>query len=254
MTSARPAFNRNYLDAEYKKYSANLERPVTIYLIGGGAMAFRNLKTATKDVDFLVENNADAKSLIKAVEKSGYSPKKSLTPDYEQMLATAILEDKRGFRVDIFTKKVCNKLELTPTMKARATETLEYAPNLTIRILANEDIMLLKGVTDRQNDQDDMEAIIRQTRLDWQAILDESDSQHNTTWESAIYEKLAAIAEKGYRIPILRQLEKRNGKNTIVQAILDRLSNNMPLEDAKAELRSMGFAKKEIDEAWLEHK
>jgi len=165
MTRGRPKFGKDYLGKEFQKYSFHLERPFVAYLIGGGAMAFRGLKNATKDVDFLVENAVDAAALVKTLEETGYRGRKVLAPDYEQMLASAVLENDDGFRVDLFTRKVCNALELTPSMKARAKERLVYPPNLEIRLVANEDLVLFKGITDRQGDLDDMEIIIRQVRL-----------------------------------------------------------------------------------------
>ena len=51
----RRSFNKNYLQQEFDKLDAKTQ-PVTLYLIGGGAMAFYGLKEATKDIDIILTN------------------------------------------------------------------------------------------------------------------------------------------------------------------------------------------------------
>ena len=47
-------FDSEYIRSELKRISDHLETPLTVYLIGGGSMAFRNLKETTKDIDLVV--------------------------------------------------------------------------------------------------------------------------------------------------------------------------------------------------------
>jgi hypothetical protein len=46
----RRSFDRDYLKQEFDKLNAIAERPLALYLIGGGAMAFYGLKVVTKDI------------------------------------------------------------------------------------------------------------------------------------------------------------------------------------------------------------
>lgn len=52
--SGRPQFGRKYIEAEFERIASELESAVTAYLVGGGAMAFRELKDTTKDIDLVV--------------------------------------------------------------------------------------------------------------------------------------------------------------------------------------------------------
>jgi len=49
-------FRRNYLENEFKKLNDELPEHVDLYLIGGGAMSFQNLKVATKDIDVVLKS------------------------------------------------------------------------------------------------------------------------------------------------------------------------------------------------------
>ncbi len=47
-------FDREYLKREMERLDGILSDRVNIYIIGGGAMSFQNLKDATKDIDVIV--------------------------------------------------------------------------------------------------------------------------------------------------------------------------------------------------------
>jgi hypothetical protein len=44
-------FRKTYLENEFKKLNDELPEHINMYLLGGGAMSFQNLKVATKDID-----------------------------------------------------------------------------------------------------------------------------------------------------------------------------------------------------------
>jgi len=44
----RPTFGRKYIENELKRIEDGLSEPLTVYLIGGGAMALRDLKGRRK--------------------------------------------------------------------------------------------------------------------------------------------------------------------------------------------------------------
>jgi hypothetical protein len=48
------SFDKNYLNQEFDKLNAKTKQSITLFLIGGGAMAFYGLKEATKDVDIIL--------------------------------------------------------------------------------------------------------------------------------------------------------------------------------------------------------
>ena len=63
----RRSFDKNYLQQEFDKLNAIAKQPMTLYLIGGGAMAFYGLKDATKDIDIILTNPEDLNNLKTAL-------------------------------------------------------------------------------------------------------------------------------------------------------------------------------------------
>jgi len=47
-------FDRNYIEQELKKINKNLKKPISVYIIGGGAMSFYDLKVATNHKYFFI--------------------------------------------------------------------------------------------------------------------------------------------------------------------------------------------------------
>ncbi len=47
----RARFDSAYIEGELQRLGHSMEPPLTVYQIGGGTMAFRDLKDTTKDVD-----------------------------------------------------------------------------------------------------------------------------------------------------------------------------------------------------------
>jgi hypothetical protein len=53
----RPTFGREYIENEFKRIDDGISEPLTVYLIGGGAMGLRDLKGATKDIDLVLADS-----------------------------------------------------------------------------------------------------------------------------------------------------------------------------------------------------
>ena len=116
--ATRRSFNREYLKQEFDKLYSTAKKEIALYLIGGGGMAFYRLKVATKDIDIILTNQEDLNSLQAALGSSGYkepNPVVIMRP-YNEMQTSAILENKDGFRWDLFLTKVCGKLTLSAGM------------------------------------------------------------------------------------------------------------------------------------------
>lgn len=120
----RRSFDKNYLKQEFDKLTAKTKQPLTLFLIGGGAMAFYGLKDTTKDIDIILTNIEELKNLKTTLETIGYKePEPALiTRPYNNMQTNAILENAEGFRWDLFVNKVCNALALSTTIKQRANQ------------------------------------------------------------------------------------------------------------------------------------
>jgi len=59
----RARFDRAYIRSELERIGQQLDNPLTVFLIGGGSMAFRGLKETTKDIDLLVSSGDDLSQL-----------------------------------------------------------------------------------------------------------------------------------------------------------------------------------------------
>src|SRR4030066_1270227 len=120
----RRSFNKNYLQQEFGKLTSEINQPITMFLIGGGAMAFYGLKDATKNIDIILDNQEKLKTLTTALKSLDYKNPDSvvITRAYDKMRASEIMENADGFRWDIFVKKVCNALTFSAEMKTRQQE------------------------------------------------------------------------------------------------------------------------------------
>jgi len=243
----------DYLRAQLETISGHVEKPVTGYMIGGCAMSIQGLKRATKDVDLVFSDNANLESFVAALAKAGYERQSVFTAEYEDLKTQGIYENEDGMRVDVFLQKVCGNLGLSKTMQERAAQKVSHK-QLTLFLASKEDILLFKGITQRQKDIDDMIRII-ESGANWQVVLDECKSQRReVAFEGALLDKLREIAARGYNIPILRELEKRNKENLVRDALDMRLAQGKTFEQASEELRRMKFSAKQIDKAFEELK
>ena len=141
----RRSFDKNYLKQEFDKLNAETKLSLTLYLIGGGAMAFYGLKDATKDIDIILASKDDLNNLQTTLKGIGYQEPNPvlITRAYNNMQTSAILENQDGFRWDLFLNKVCNALTLSGEMQKRATS-LYQGNRLKVLIASKEDLFYSK--------------------------------------------------------------------------------------------------------------
>ena len=148
-------FDGNYIEKELKNINKHLTQQINIYVFGGGAMSFHDLKTATKDIDVLLTTDAEASALIKTLYKSGYNKIETKDPTYMKMKTREIIENTDGFRWDIFVNKICGGLTFSEDMQKRSKSFKEFN-NIKTYLVSPEDIFILKSVTSRPRDREDM--------------------------------------------------------------------------------------------------
>ena len=190
-------------------------RPVQIYLIGGGAMALRGEKDATKDVDLILGSEDDAETLVKAFIGLGYRLHPSLPLDCAALTDAIVLERGDGLRIDVFVAKVCNGLALSENMVERS-DFFGRLCAIELHICSREDIFLLKSVTERSRDLDDM-YILYKKGLDRDLIFRECTDQNRMVtppnekiWESFLLVKIEEMERRfGIGIPWKRELRSR---------------------------------------------
>lgn len=250
--SQRRGFDRDYLKQEFDKLDSITKKGIVLYLIGGGAMAFYGLKVATKDIDIILTNQQDLNSLHAALGEMGYIEPNPLviTEPYDEMQTNAILENKEGFRWDLFLNKVCGKLTLSAEMQNRANS-LYQGSNLKVSIASKEDLFLFKGITTRDTDLDDIR-ILAQSGLNWETIAQECKNQSQQTglcWEDALYQNLQDLKTKyGIEAPIEKALRKTAEQKIIEVTLLGQIEkgNNTVSGIAKAIGEAPNFVRVEL--------
>lgn len=226
---ARIGFNEQYVFAELEKVGNAITIPVNLYLLGGAAMIRYGVKAATKDIDVLLSSLKEVEELVLALEISEYKQKQTskLTPEYRMMSATRILENADGFRWDIFHEYVCKKLRLSPGMVNRAKILMEKG-QLKVWIISKEDIFLLKSVTQRDDDEDDL-LLLARSGLDWEVIFTEciDQSRHDMMCEIDLHDKLDKLKTSfGLETPIADRISKRSHEQ-MEQWFEDRIINEL---------------------------
>jgi len=227
-------FDRKYLKNEIDKLDGVLTEHINLYLIGGGSMSFQNLKDATKDIDVVVRSENDMNLLKSALAQMGYSVPAIRGP-YKQMQASAIMENKDGFRWDIFVNVVCGGLKLSDAMADRATN-LFSMDRVSINMISLEDIFIFKSITSRERDREDMYLLFLQG-LDFNQIRNEitwqNDNNMSAAWIAFFFNGLEEVVERySIVIPFFDEFHDTAYSDMLSQMILDRLeSGSATVED-----------------------
>lgn len=218
-------FRRNYLENEFKKLSEELSEHINMYLIGGGAMSFQNLKVATKDIDVVFRSAGEFELTKNVLLSLGYSVP-CIRGAYAEMNASAILENADGFRWDLFVQVVCNGLKLSESMIKRSTELFTFK-NISVHMLAPEDIFVFKSITSRDRDREDMYLLFTRG-LDFDVIRDEiiwqNEHDRNFAWTAFFFDGLEEFADK-YKIShsVIGELHDIAYQDMLAQMLIEKL-------------------------------
>lgn len=158
--------------AVLRELGEKLSATVHAYLFGGGNLLLRGLKKATKDLDVVLGGEGDFSKLRNGLIALGFRPlgEKEFMPSDRKLNPSGIYVAEGLPRFDLFTKVICNAFLLTDEMKSRA-ETMSFG-KLVLHLLSLEDVFLLKSITEREGDLEDMATIIRRGGdLRWDEIL-----------------------------------------------------------------------------------
>lgn len=241
-------FDKDYLREVFQRIGARLDRKTAAFVLGGGAMCFRNQKTGTKDLDIVFRNDSQAKIFSECAKKEGFRRPANLGSVYQMMKAYEILENSDSFRFDIFSKKVCGALALSREMISRTKKFGSFG-KLDVHLVSNEDVILFKGITERARDADDIAAVVRSSKIDWSIILEECKAQSGMEkWYGLLYNKFVEIKEK-HRIsaPITRKLLRLAKQSALEEAYERLLRSDAPKQKAIKELQKRGFSRKELE-------
>jgi len=225
-------------------------RKTSAYLVGGCAMIFMGRKVATKDVDIVFGSTSDAKDFASSLQHAGFTQIRKHTRAYDALDASAILEDSRGIRFDVFDKRVCRALEVSEGMKSRARRYRTFG-NLDIFLLSPEDIFLFKGITEREADLEDMR-ILAETRLDWNTIERECLSQKDSgRWGYMLGTKLLELrARFGIDSPVIKALMEHADLDLLRRVFGTIITEG---EDTFKEISKMIMDRYRYSPSWTRH-
>ncbi len=187
----------------FKLISKEINKEVECYAFGGTAMMFYGYKDETKDVDLFFENRGLREEFIGAIKRMGFeetSPMKIYIPKKLRDKNRPLMFKRGDWRFDLFAGKIFHTV-VSPRMKEDAYAIQEFKGNKTlkIKVMRKEHIVQLKAVTERQNDFDDIRAIIgKDKNFDWQYLIDEAiwQHKHGDSWALTDVEKMMKELKK----------------------------------------------------------
>ena len=152
-----------------------LPKKIEVYAIGGTAMMFLGLKKATLDVDLVFSNYKDRQMFIDTAKSLGIEEmdsrivygKKNNTPEVMKL---------RDFRIDLFLFKIITT-DFSEAMQKRADRVHVFGGNLVVKIADVHDLIIMKSVTLREKDEDDIASAINNSKIDWNIIIQEAQNQ-----------------------------------------------------------------------------
>lgn len=236
----------------FKELSKNIDSDIKIFLIGGENMRIKGLKGRTKDCDIVIDNDTSFNVLKKALVKLGYITKdrKNFSKDesrVEPFEKFSHINDSSD--IEIFNSVIARKLYLSEKMKQRSKEEIFSGRHkLRLYLLANEDIFLLKAVTDREGDLYDMTKLIQDSNFHWNIVWDEIERQENDTgyhFSSIIlntFENL--VLSSNIKPPIFNKLVQRALDENICKLIVK--NNGMLLDQLISWLEGSDVSERRI--------
>ena len=179
-----------------------LHKKLEVYAIGGTAMMLRGIKNSTLDIDFVFDKKSDRDEFMEALRKLG-AKESDVTLVYGLKSNSPLMLEFENCRFDMFMNKVITST-FSDAMKERAKQTHEFG-NLIIKVANPNDILIMKSVTSRAKDLEDIIAIVNKSQIHWNVIVEESKEQVRLGNETAIMvlgEKLEKLTnEKAISVP-----------------------------------------------------
>ena len=160
-----------------------LPKKIFLYAIGGTAMMLLGIKNSTLDVDFVFDKKNDREELMGGLKRLG-AKESDVTLVFGLKNNTPLMLEFNNCRFDLFMNKIITST-FSDTMKERAQQTHEFG-NLIIKVADPSDILIMKSVTGRAKDSDDIVAIVNKSHIDWNVVVEESQEQVELGNETAI--------------------------------------------------------------------
>ena len=143
-----------------------LEDDIKCVAIGGTAMMFQGYKTTTKDIDLVFTNNSERNNFIRAIEKLGYTQRSLKFVYGENRLKNKnkpLLYSRGDERFDLFVKDVFGfEIEFEKFVQRHD---FIGKKEIIVFTLSKEYLILLKAITNREKDYEDIETIAMNLEL-----------------------------------------------------------------------------------------
>ncbi len=243
-------FDTEYINTEFQKLSSALSKEVEFYITGGFVMALLELKAGTKDIDVVTTNKQESHTLTNALRRLDYCPLRAetLKGAYRSMSAEC-WQNADKFQWDIFTQRIADKLTLSLEMINRAHEYI-HKGKLRAYVLSKEDVFLLKGVTDRDRDLDDM-SLLAQSGIKYDVVFGECEKQTEATerlWEPALLERIEDLeAQYNVKIPFKNKLIESADESLLFHYVKDQTKDGpIPADKIIADLVKQGIKESDI--------
>lgn len=193
--------NINNQEALFNEIGRALPKKIIVYSIGGTAMMLQGLKGETLDIDLVFDKEGDRKTFIETLESMKFRKDErrvieryGLKKNTPEMLRL----ESDEFTFDLFLNKIVSSI-FSEGMKSRAKQTHEFGSNLIIRAADPHDILIMKSLTGRAKDEEDILSIINNNKINWDLIVEEAREQVRLGNEIAIMnlgEKLEKLANQ----------------------------------------------------------
>ena len=194
----------------FKIIGSQLKNKVECIAIGGSAMMFYGAKSTTKDVDLVFLKEEDLIEVKRILYNSGFDERKNIKGIFrESTEGKPVMMDGKDTRFDLFLNEVIGFKIHEETLK-RIKEIHEFG-NFVVKTASPEDILMMKGCTERERDRDDAAELIKKFNINWSIILDEASNQTKigiAAFPLLIYDFLTELKEN-YKVDVPKNITKR---------------------------------------------
>lgn len=189
----------------FKLISHYLNNNIDCYAIGGTAMMFYGYKNTTKDIDLVFKNMQDRTVFCSAIKELGYTSK-AIGNIYDkkrkEVFSKPIIFSRGEERFDLFIKTVFGfKLNFSNFVQKHD---FFGKYEISLSVPNKELLILLKSITNREKDYEDIEEIIKIEKIiNWDFIVEEAIMQkNNIPW---ILIDLEETMQKLRKITLIKQ-------------------------------------------------
>jgi len=194
----------------FKLMGTQLKKKVECIAIGGSAMLFYQVKNSTKDVDLVFLKKEDLEVVKKILFDSGFNERKNIKGIFreEEDSSKPIMMEGPETRFDLFLNEVIGFKIHRATIE-RLREVHEFG-NFVVKTASPEDILMMKGCTERERDRDDAAELIKRFNINWNVVLSETSSQAKiglAAFPLLLYDFLTELKEN-YKIDVPKEITK----------------------------------------------